>query len=94
MRARFLSTLGVNQERILQESFGESKRSTDFRPPETRPGRDRRVYSLGKVLSGLRRKHAAGSGGTKRRADSVWLPPRPMRHVRYSSSERHRSNGR
>ena len=28
---QILSTLGVNQERILQESFGESKRSTEFR---------------------------------------------------------------
>jgi ferredoxin-NADP reductase len=34
---QILSTLGVNQERILQESFGESKRSTEFRPLETRP---------------------------------------------------------
>ena len=34
---RILSTLGVNQERILQESFGESKRSTESRPLETRP---------------------------------------------------------
>jgi ferredoxin-NADP reductase len=34
---QLLSTLGVNQERILQESFGESKRSTESRPPETRP---------------------------------------------------------
>jgi ferredoxin-NADP reductase len=34
---QILSTLGVNQGRILQESFGESKRSTESRPPETRP---------------------------------------------------------
>src|ERR1700752_1246734 len=34
---QILSTLGVNQERILQESFGESKRSTESRPLETRP---------------------------------------------------------
>jgi ferredoxin-NADP reductase len=29
-----LSTLGVSQDRILQESFGESKPSTESRPPE------------------------------------------------------------
>jgi ferredoxin-NADP reductase len=34
---QILSTLGVNQERILQESFGESKRSTPSHPLETRP---------------------------------------------------------
>ncbi len=34
---QILSTLGVNRERILQESFGESKRSTASRPLETRP---------------------------------------------------------
>jgi ferredoxin-NADP reductase len=34
---QILSTLGVNEERILQESFGESKRSTASRPLETRP---------------------------------------------------------
>jgi ferredoxin-NADP reductase len=34
---QILSTLGVNQGRILQESFGESKRSTKSRPLETRP---------------------------------------------------------
>jgi ferredoxin len=34
---QLLSTLGVNQDRILQESFGESKRSTESRLPETRP---------------------------------------------------------
>jgi ferredoxin-NADP reductase len=31
---QILSTLGVNQDRILQESFGESKPSTESRPPE------------------------------------------------------------
>jgi len=31
-----LATLGVNQDRILQESFGESKPSTESRPPEAR----------------------------------------------------------
>ena len=31
---QILSTLGVQQERILQESFGESKRSTQFHPQE------------------------------------------------------------
>jgi ferredoxin-NADP reductase len=34
---RILSTFGVNQGRILQESFGESKRSTESTPLETRP---------------------------------------------------------
>ena len=31
-----LSTLGVKRERILQESFGETKRSTESRPREAR----------------------------------------------------------
>jgi glycine betaine catabolism B len=31
---QILSTLGVQQERILQESFGESKRSTELHPQE------------------------------------------------------------
>jgi ferredoxin-NADP reductase len=34
---QILSTLGVNQERILEESFGESKRSTASGPLESRP---------------------------------------------------------
>jgi len=34
---QILSTLGVDQDRILQESFGESKRSTESRPQEARP---------------------------------------------------------
>jgi len=34
---QILSTLGVNRDRILQESFGESKRSTKSSPLETRP---------------------------------------------------------
>jgi ferredoxin-NADP reductase len=34
---QILSTLDVNQDRILQESFGESKRSTESRPQEARP---------------------------------------------------------
>jgi ferredoxin-NADP reductase len=34
---RILSTLGVNQDRILQESFGESKPTTESRPLEARP---------------------------------------------------------
>ncbi len=34
---QILSSLRVQQERILQESFGESKRSTEFRPPEAHP---------------------------------------------------------
>jgi ferredoxin-NADP reductase len=34
---QILSTLGVNQDRILQESFGESKRSTESSPLEARP---------------------------------------------------------
>jgi len=33
---QILSTLGVNQERILQESFGEIKPTTESRPPEAR----------------------------------------------------------
>src|ERR1700684_1746477 len=34
---QILSTLGVNQDRILQESFGESKRATALSPLEARP---------------------------------------------------------
>jgi ferredoxin-NADP reductase len=34
---QILSTLGVNQDRVLQESFGESKRSTEPNPLEARP---------------------------------------------------------
>jgi ferredoxin-NADP reductase len=34
---QILSTLGVDPDRILQESFGESKRSTEPRPEEGRP---------------------------------------------------------
>jgi ferredoxin-NADP reductase len=34
---QILSTLGVNQDRILQESFGESKLTTESRSLETRP---------------------------------------------------------
>jgi ferredoxin-NADP reductase len=34
---QILSTLGVTQDRILQESFGESRRSTKSRPLEARP---------------------------------------------------------
>jgi ferredoxin-NADP reductase len=34
---QILSTLGVNPDRILQESFGESRRSTEPRPEEVRP---------------------------------------------------------
>jgi ferredoxin-NADP reductase len=34
---QILSTLGVKQERILQESFGESQRSTESHPREARP---------------------------------------------------------
>jgi ferredoxin-NADP reductase len=34
---QILSSLRVQQERILQESFGESKRSTEFQPPEAHP---------------------------------------------------------
>jgi ferredoxin len=33
---QILSALGVNQERILQESFGESKPSAESRPLESR----------------------------------------------------------
>jgi ferredoxin-NADP reductase len=33
---QILSTLGVKQERILQESFGESKQPTEFHPQEAR----------------------------------------------------------
>jgi len=34
---QILSTLGVNQDRVLQESFGESKPTTESRSLETRP---------------------------------------------------------
>jgi len=34
---QILSTLGVSQDQILQESFGKSRRSTASRPLETRP---------------------------------------------------------
>jgi len=34
---QILSTLGVDPDRILQESFGETKRSTESRPREARP---------------------------------------------------------
>jgi Na+-transporting NADH:ubiquinone oxidoreductase subunit NqrF len=34
---QILLTLGVNQDRILQESFGENKRSKESRPLEARP---------------------------------------------------------
>ena len=34
---QILSTLGVNQDRILRESFGDSKRSTEPNPLEARP---------------------------------------------------------
>jgi ferredoxin-NADP reductase len=34
---QILSILGVNSDRILQESFGESKRSTESHPQEARP---------------------------------------------------------
>jgi len=33
---QILSTLGVNRDRILQESFGNSQRSTESRPGEVR----------------------------------------------------------
>jgi ferredoxin-NADP reductase len=33
---QILSTLGIDEDRILQESFGESKRSTELRPSEIR----------------------------------------------------------
>jgi ferredoxin-NADP reductase len=35
---RILSTIGVNQDRILQESFGESKPTTDSRSLQAGPG--------------------------------------------------------
>jgi ferredoxin len=34
---QILLALGVNQDQILQESFGESKRSAEFPPQEPRP---------------------------------------------------------
>jgi glycine betaine catabolism B len=34
---QILSTLGVDPDRILQESFGETKRSTESRPRQARP---------------------------------------------------------
>jgi hypothetical protein len=33
---QILSTLGVDEDRILQESFGESKQPTESRPGEAR----------------------------------------------------------
>ena len=90
---QILSTLGVNQDRILQESFGESKRST-----ESSPLKAHAVETVVFMHSGKVCQVSAGStllvGKEKRSADTVWLPPGPMRHVLYASPERHRSNGR
>jgi ferredoxin len=36
-RARFCRLLGVDPDRILQKSFGETRRSTESRPREARP---------------------------------------------------------
>jgi ferredoxin len=46
---QILSTLGVNQDRILQESFGESKQSTKSSPLETRPAETVVFMNSGKV---------------------------------------------
>jgi ferredoxin-NADP reductase len=91
---QILSTLGVNQERILQESFGESRRSTTSRPLEARPVEtvvfmhSRKVCQ---VSAGSTLLHLCGG---KRGPDTVWLPPGTMRHMRYASFKRQRSNGR
>ena len=45
--------------------LGETKRSTESRPREARPGQNRCVHSLAEGLSGFRREHLAGSGGEK-----------------------------
>ena len=68
------STLGVNQDQILQESLGESRPFPESGPLEAR-GRDRRVSLLRFGLSDFPRERAAGCGRAKRSADSVWLPP-------------------
>jgi ferredoxin len=44
-----LSTLGVNRDRILQESFGESKQSTESGPLEARPAETVVFMNSGKV---------------------------------------------
>jgi ferredoxin-NADP reductase len=46
---QILSTLGVNQDRILQESFGESKQSTESGPLEVRPAETVVFMNSGKV---------------------------------------------
>lgn len=61
-----LSTLGVNPDRILEESFGESKLSTESRPLEAGPVGTVVFLHSEKVCQ-------VGSGRAKRRADSVWL---------------------
>ena len=72
------------------------RKETVNRESSTRnsPGRYRRVHSLGEGLSSSPWEHPAGSGRAKQRADSLWLPPGPMRHLRDASSERHRPHGR
>ena len=49
---QILSSLRVRQERILQESFGESRRSTEFRPQEARAVDTVVFLRSGKVCQG------------------------------------------
>jgi ferredoxin-NADP reductase len=91
---QILSTLGVDEGRIVQESFGESKQSTESRPGEARTVEtvvfihSQKVCeaSTGSTLLELAEKN----GGT----DTIWLPAGPMRYLLYATDERHRSNGR
>ena len=86
-----LATLGVNQDRILQESFGESKRSTASRPLEARS-----VETVVFIHSEKVCQVSAGSTllDVAERND-VQIPYGcRQRHVCCASSERHRSNGR
>ena len=89
-----LLTLGVTQDRILQESFGESKPSIDSGPPDVRTVETVVFLHSETGLPGFLQEHTAGSGRAKRCPDSVWLPPWPMWYVCYAGFERHRSNGR
>ena len=91
---QILSTLGVNQDRILQESFGESKPSTESRPLEARTVETVVFLHSEKVCQVSAGSTLLDLAEQERGADSVWLPPGPMRYVRYASPERHRSNGR
>jgi ferredoxin-NADP reductase len=90
---QILLTLGVNQDRILQESLGKANGPRSL--VHWKPVVETVVFIHSqKVCQVSAWKHSAGSGGAERRADSVWLPPGPMRYVCYAGSERHRSDGR